>query len=158
MIILRQKENDPVVLFHVTKRINLPSILREGLKTKYFKQREENKYLGIKDTGLIYLVRDKGKLVKPFRPDKDVILEITIPLDIFKGMDKQLGDPEWWLSQEVDNWEEVKAEALRKANPGRFGRMTTEEIMKEATPLEYGSPENTVCIKTDIAPEYIKTL
>ena len=159
MIILRQnKEKDPVVLYHITKRINLPSILKEGLKTRYFKQREENKYLGIEDTGLIYLVRDKGKLVKPFRPDKDVILEITIPLVIFTKMNKLFGDPEWYLAQKVDNWEETKAEALRKAYPGRFGNMTTEEIMREATPLEYQSPENTVCIKDDIAPEYIKTL
>jgi hypothetical protein len=70
-------------------------------------------------------------------------------------MNKLEGDPEWWISQKVDNWEETKAEALRKANPSKFGSLSTKEIMKNSTPLEYGSPDNCVCIKEDIDPKYI---
>ena len=159
MIVLRknnQSKNDTITLFHVTKISNLPSIRREGLKTKYFKQREENKYLGIKETGLIYLVKDKNKLVKPHIPGKTAIISITLPLSVFEKMDKLFGDPEWHVAQKVKNWDETKAESLRKAYPEKFGKMSTEEIMKDSTPLEYGCPENCICLKEDIDPKYIK--
>ena len=149
------KNTESITLYHVTKIENIPNIKREGLKTKYFKQREENKYLGIKDTGLIYFVKDKKKLVKPLKPGKDMLLTVKIPIKVYNKMNKLEGDPEWWISQRVDNWYEVKAESLRKANPGKFGKITAEEIRRNSTPLEYGSPDNCVCIKEDISPEYI---
>ena len=145
-----------VTLYHVTKVENLPSIRKEGLKTKYFKTREENKCLGIKDTGLIYLVKDKNKLVKPIRPGgRYALVTIKIPTDVYNKMEKIEGDPEWWIAQKVPNWNETKAESLRKAHPSKFGMISTEDIMKYSTPLDWGSPENCVCIKEDISPKYI---
>lgn len=157
MIIQRlfSKNSGSITLYHVTKIENIPSIKREGLKTKYYKQREDYKYLGINDTGLIYFVKDKSKLVKPMKPDRYTIITIKIPLEVYNKMSKLEGDPEWWVSQRVNNWEETRAESLRKAYPGKFGKMSTYEIMKDSTPLENGAPDNCVCIKEDIDPKYI---
>lgn len=146
-----------VTLYHVTKKENLPSIKREGLKTKYYKQREYYKYMGIKDTGLIYFVKDRSKLVKPLKDDRYVLITVKIPIEVYNRMDKIEGDPEYWASnQDASFWNELVAESLRKTYPEKFGKMSTKEIMKDATPFDYESPDNSVCIKEDIDPKYIK--
>lgn len=145
-----------VTLYHVTKKENIPSIKREGLKTKYYKQREYHKYMGIKDTGIIYFTKDKSKLVKPLKDDRYVLITVKIPIEVYNRMDKIEGDPEYWASnQDANTWKELVAESFRKTYPEKFGKMSTKEIMKDATPFEYGSPDNCVCIRCDIPKEYI---
>ena len=153
MIVFKEK---PVTLYHVTKKENLQEILKYGLLINKFKDRPENKLLGISKTGLIYFNLDKNKLVKPLRKDKDILLKIEIPRDVYDKMPKILGDPEWEISKKQRDYFKYKAEIMKKAYPESFKDKSIEDIRKKATPLEYMSPENTVCLLCDVPKEYIK--
>ena len=52
------------------------------------KVRKENELLGLPNSGLIYTVLDKHKLVKPVKSDKYVMISITLPKNIYDNMEK----------------------------------------------------------------------
>lgn len=149
-----------VTLYHITKKENLPGIKKEGLRTKYMKVRKENELLGLPNSGLIYTVLDKHKLVKPVKSDKYVMISITLPKNIYDNMEKIEGDPVWhWANKLGEKKAKEKiAEAFRKVNPEKFGNMTTDEIFRDATPFEYMSPDNCIVFKEDIDPKYISVV
>lgn len=151
------KRNKKITLYHVTRVENVPSIKREGLLTKYFNNRRpEHRLLGIKDTGLIYFNLDPNKLTKKEWNVKKALVVVEIPIDVYEKMDRLEGDPMWWRLKDDPNWQETLFEVFKKIRPDVFGKITIEEFMKKCTPLEWCSPENAVCLKEDVSPEYIK--
>lgn len=98
-------------LYHVTKKEYVPFIMKDGLLTSKFKPKLENEKIGIDSTTkVIYLVKDPNKLVKPFRQDKDSILEIDIPDDVYSKMNKVEGDLEWPFMKK--KWDSKNIEAI----------------------------------------------
>ena len=145
-----------ITLYHVTKKENIPSIKRDGLKVKYHKQREYYKHMGIDDTGIIYLTKDKTKLVKPLKDDRYTLITIKIPIKVYNKMDKIEGDPEYWAAgQDVNTWRKLVVDSFRKTYPEKYGKLSEKDIMKNATPFEYMSPDNSVCVLCDIPKQYI---
>jgi len=143
-------------LYHVTKKEYVPFILKDGLLTNKFKPRLENEKIGIdSSTKAIYLVKDPNKLVKPFRPDKDSILEINIPDNIYSKMNKVEGDLEWPFMKKMGlrKYRSYRAQLMADLYPEK---MTYQEAYDNCTDGNFMSPENTVCILEDIPPRYIK--
>ena len=145
-----------IVLYHVTRAENVPSILRDGLKVKYFKERPENSLLGLPKQEAIYLVKDPQKLVKPMRPEKDVILKITLPVSVYNNIKKHEGDLEWEIMKNRSDYGRFRAKIMKRAYPGSFEGMSVKDIETRSTPLEWMDPSNTVCIMEDIPAKYIK--
>ena len=145
-----------IVLYHVTRAENVPSILRDGLKVKYSKERLENSLLGLPKQEAIYLVKDPQKLVKPMRPEKDVILKITLPVSVYNNMEKHEGDLEWEIMRNRRDYGRFRAKTMKRAYPESFNGESVEEIMAKSTPLEWMDSSNTVCILEDIPAKYIK--
>ena len=145
-----------IVLYHVTRAENVPSILRDGLKVKYFKERPENSLLGLPKQEAIYLVKDPQKLVKPMRPERDVILKITLPVSVYNKMEKHEGDLEWGIMRNRGDYGRFRAKTMKRAYPESFNGESVGEIMAKSTPLEWMDSSNTVCILEDIPAKYIK--
>ena len=145
-----------IVLYHVTRAENVPSILRDGLKVKYFKERPENSLLGLPKQEAIYLVKDPQKLVKPMRPERDVILKITLQVSVYNKMEKHEGDLEWGIMRNRGDYGRFRAKTMKRAYPESFNGESVGEIMAKSTPLEWMDSSNTVCILEDIPAKYIK--
>lgn len=162
MIIKRKNfsKNDSIKLYHVTKSENIPSIKKSGLKISYYKTRHDNSIMGIKETNMLYFVLDKKKLVKPFRPGKDAIVEITLPLSIFEKMKKQYGDPEWYIYLKYKNKDyfEYRCSVFKQLDPIKFKDLTPERLKQEMTNVNYLAPDNTVIIFEDIPNKYITNI
>lgn len=145
-----------IVLYHVTKSENVPGILRDGLKTQFFKERPENALLGLQKQEVIYLVKNPKKLVKPWRPGKDAVLKITLPVSVYNNMKKHEGDLEWEIMRNRSDYGRFRAKIMKQAYPETFGGISVKDIEERSTPLEWMDPSNTVCIMEDIPAKYIK--
>lgn len=164
MIIKRQNNNEVVTLWHVTKKENVPSILKEGLKKS---KATENIGTASMKTGLperllrnkIYLSKSIDDLVmKP--NDKKVILRIDVPMKVYKTW-KDVGDPirkafkngdelaDFWINYVKTNQPEYYKRQLEK---GETDESLYEKFSKSWDDV---SPERMIVIEKDIPPEYI---
>lgn len=155
---------ETVTLYHVTKKENVPSILREGLKrskatedinsasmrTDLPKELIENK---------IYLSRNLNNLV--MRPnDKRVILKVEVPMFVYNSW-RDLGDP---IRSYFKNYKEYGDHYLKQVeekNPEVYNKISINlsEFWKRIRDAWNNmSPENEIVIDKDIPAKYISVL
>ena len=156
--------DDTVTLYHVTKKENVPSILREGLKGS--KATEHANTASMK-TGLpvdvlknkVYLSRSLDNLSAMEVNDKRVILKIEVPVSVFNTW-KDLHDPirnsfknkEDWANYYIDYCKKNKPEFITKIGGISNLRKLCYQVWKNV------SPENTMVIDKDIPAKYIKVM
>lgn len=153
-----------VTLYHVTKKENVPSILREGLKGS--KATEHANTASMK-TGLpkelienkIYLSRNLNNLV--MRPnDKRVILKVEVPMFVYNSW-RDLGDP---IRSYFKNYKEYGDHYLKQVeekNPEVYNKISINlsEFWKRIRDAWNNmSPENEIVIDKDIPTKYISVL
>lgn len=165
MIIKRQNNNNGVVtLWHVTKKENVPSILKEGLKKS---KATENIGTASMKTGLpekllkdkIYLSRSIDDLVmKP--NDKKAILRVDVPIEVFKTW-KDVGDPIRKAFKNGDELAKFWINYVKTSQPEYYKRQInkgeTDESLYEKFSKSWDDvgPDRMIVIERDIPPEYI---
>lgn len=157
-------EEDTITFYHVTKKENVPSILREGLKRS--KAIEDINSASIR-TGLpkeliknkIYLSRNLNNLV--MRPnDKRVILKVEVPMSVYNSW-RDLGDP---IRSYFKNYKEYGNHYLKqveKKNPEVYNKISinlSEFWKRIRNAWNNMSPENEIVIDKDIPAKYISVL
>lgn len=146
---------ETVILYHVTKKENVPSILREGLKGS--KATEDSNTLSMQ-TGIpkqflknkLYLLRNLdligGKL--PFKSSYRKLLKIEVPMREFKTWE-DVRDPIRTYFKNKKDWIKFY---LSKNSSGEHVREIAEEMWNNT------DPRKIMVINKDIPPKYISVL
>lgn len=138
---MKYDEEETVTLYHVTKKENVPSILREGLK------------------GLVYLSRDLNNLGAMKLNDKRVVLKVEVPIEEFKKW-RDVGDPIRNSFKNKYKWTEYYIDYVKKNKPEFLIKIGGEQKLRNLClqVWENVSPENTMVLDKDIPPKYISVL
>lgn len=164
MIIKRENKNT-VVLWHVTKKEYVPSILKEGLKKSMATSSAKTASMktGLPENLLknkVYLARSLDYLGAMEPNDKRVILKIEVPVEVFKTW-KDVGDPmrkafknakelaEYWMNYVMTKQPEYYQRQLDK---GETYDSLYNRIYKVWDNI---GPDKTMVIERDIPAKYI---
>lgn len=153
-----------VTLYHVTKKENIPNILREGLKGS--KAIENSNTASMKTglpieklKGLVYLSRSLDNLSAMELNDKRVILKIEVPVEEFKKW-KDVGDPIRNSFRNKYDWAKYYIDYIKKNKPEFLIKIGGEQKLRNLClqVWENVSPENTMVLNKDIPAKYISVL
>ena len=166
MIIKRKyySSSEVVTLYHVTKKENVLSILREGLKGS--KATENSNTASMKTglsidklKGLVYLSRDLNNLGAMELNDKRVVLKVEVPVEEFRTW-KDVGDPIRNSFRNKYEWAKYYIDYVKKNKPEFLEKIGGEQKLKNLClqVWENVSPENTMVLDKDIPAKYISVL
>lgn len=161
---MKYDEEETVTLYHVTKKENVPSILREGLKGS--KATESSNTASMKTglpieklRGLVYLSRDLNNLGAMELNDKRVVLKVEVPIGEFKKW-RDIGDPIRNSFKNKYEWTKYYIDYVKKNKPEFLIKIGGEQKLRNLClqVWENVSPENTMVLDKDIPPKYISVL